>query len=140
MPKCIFLRGIPCSGKSTYATKMKKLYGYFTISRDEIRQYIHPGKYIFNSRKERQVSTLFNNILDTETSCGSNIIIDNTNINPKYISDIKKRIPLDYEIEIKDFPISLTTAYIRNVLRWLNTGKWIPFSVIKRFKTQYDSL
>lgn len=139
MLKCIFLQGIPCSGKSTYA-RDNFLYmnsSYIIISRDDIRKQIN-GKKMFNLKNEKKVSDIFNKMIVNSVQAKLNLVIDNTNLNPKYINNIKKLLTKDYIVEFVRFDIPLWKAYWRNIVRYLETGKWIPFGVIKKFKKQLD--
>ncbi len=85
MPKCIILRGIPCSGKSTFVVNNYKCYVYkFTnpvvLSCDTIRINFSGGKYIFSKNLEEKVWKTFYKALEFHSKTGhNNIIIDNTN-------------------------------------------------------------
>lgn len=133
MPKCYILSGIPCSGKSSWASKQ----GIPILSCDKIREELWGTPYKFNKKKEDMVWSLFYQRVIMEYR---DFIIDNTNCKQSYINKIKDHLRAEYEIEIKRFDCSLSKAYIRNVLRYLKCKKWIPFKVIKNMKKNYDKL
>jgi predicted kinase len=137
MPKCIILSGIPCSGKSTWAKKQKLPI----LSCDKLRfkYFCYSNKYVFDPKVENEIWEDFYfrlNLLNRD------VIIDNTNCRLSYINKIKLTLNpvLKWDIEIKRFDCPLYKAYYRNIIRWITTGKFIPFKVIKNMKTNYDKL
>lgn len=137
MSKIIICSGIPLAGKSTWCSKQK---GYNIISRDAIRLMFSKGKHVYNPDWEYSVTKVFNKQLKKSLEQKEDIILDNTFVRQKYINEVLKIVPEDYEAEIKYFPISLWKAYVRNVWRYWRTGKWIPFSVIRAMKRNFDKL
>ena len=137
MPKCIILQGIPNSGKSTWANKQ---YGFIILSCDNIR-YIKFGKeYKFSPWNEKMVWDDFYDLIEIWVYIGRNIIIDNTNLKQAYINQIMCRLTDNYEVEIKRFDVSLWKAHLRNIIRRVKTGKWIPIKVIKAMYNNYKKL
>jgi predicted kinase len=126
MPKCLILSGIPTSGKSTFAKKC----GFSTLSCDEIRKELKEEKLVWD-KFYREL-----NYMDV------NICIDNTNCKLSYINEIKENLNknVKWDIEIKKFPVTLHAAYYRNIIRYLKTGKFIPFKVIKSMYKNYNNL
>ena len=55
------------------------------------------------------------------------IYLDNTHCKEKYINEILSKYKDHYNIKIKFFEIPLWWANIRNIVRRIQTGKWIPF-------------
>lgn len=136
--KCIILSGIPCSGKSTY--RKKYLKGFTGLSRDECRLTLFGKNYKQNSYGEKRINIFFDYLLEGYCKQKDDICIDNCNCKLSYINNILLQLPDTYEVEIKYFPIPLWKAYIRNVLRYIKTGKYIPISVIKNMKKNFDKL
>jgi predicted kinase len=131
--KCYILSGAPLSGKSTWAKKQ----GIPILSCDRLRLEYSGGKYIFDPQMEKDIWEDFYFRLGTYKH---DFIIDNTNCKEKYINKIKECLNSKYEIEIIKFEASLWLSYFRNIKRWLFTGKWIPFKVIKNMKKNYKKL
>jgi predicted kinase len=136
MPHCIFLIGIPCSGKSTYA---KKQEGYTIISRDNIRELAYGRNPKYRQIDEVLINQIFDALLEKAVAEGANVIIDNTNLRTKYIRSIQRKLP-GYSFGLKYFEKSLWIIHYRNVKRWLQTGKWIPIPVINNMNKQYKKL
>ena len=136
MPKCIILSGAPLSGKSTWAKKQ----GLPILSCDSIREDLFGYPYQFKPEREKEVWERFYNQVYLQTS---DFIVDNTNCKESYINKIKENLTKDTDgwlVIIKQFEVSLWESYYRNVKRWLLTGKWIPFKVIKDMKKNYKNL
>lgn len=136
--KCYVLSGIPNSGKSSWAEKQ----GLPIISCDKIRTEIYGKDYKFSPWKENDVWDRFYHLLRIVSSLEKeSFIIDNTNCRYAYISKIKCIVEqYNFDIEVKKFPISLTKAYYRNIKRWILTGKYIPFKVIRNMQKNYKKL
>jgi len=78
------LVGIPCSGKSTLASKLAKQNNAVIIEADQIRKMLvgTDDKYAaFNPKNESMVWKMHNNLIDVAIDNNSNIIISNTNCN-----------------------------------------------------------
>jgi len=132
--KVIILVGIPCSGKSTWARKQNLPI----LSCDSIREEIKEGKkYFFNRVNEDITWGLFYHYV---SEMKTDFIVDNTNCKQSYINKIIECLNPEYtwEIEIKYFSVSLYTAYYRNIIRYMKTGKFIPLQIIKNFKKNYE--
>jgi len=134
MPKCYILSGAPLSGKSTWAAKQKLPI----LSCDKIRLDYFNGGYVFDPKVEKEIWEDF--YYRVKNNYAKDFIIDNTNCKLGYINKIKENLPKNFEIEIVKFEVSLLKSYYRNIKRWIFTGKWIPFKVIKNMKENYKKL
>jgi predicted kinase len=133
MYNCIILSGIPCSGKSRFVKNYA--HSYCVISCDNLRG----NNYIFSKENEDEIWNKFYDILNTAYT---NIIIDNTNCKQIYIDKIKKNLNKDFNwnIVVIRFDISLRKAKIRNIFRYLKTGKYIPNEVMNNMYKNYNKL
>jgi predicted kinase len=127
---------MPCSGKSTWAKKHEEKFQI--VSCDFIRQVKNKGKFI--PQKEPLIWETFYSLIDLYVKNGMDIIIDNTNLQDKFIKKIKEHLTDDYVVIYKHFPITLWEANLRNYKRYFKTGKWIPRKVMKRFYVQSKKL
>lgn len=133
-PTVFIFIGIPCSGKSTEA----KRWGIRTISCDEIRKELSPtGTYDFNSEREKEVWDTFYKRLKTFKW---DFIIDNTSCKQKYIHQILANIPPQFAVQYVIFEIPLWKAKLRNIIRWMKTGKWIPNDVMNNMHRNFEIL
>lgn len=121
MTKLIMLRGLPASGKSTYAKEMVRKHGYKRVNRDELREMIDLGKYSPESEiiiKEVQEQIIRRLIRHNQT-----VIVDNTNLKPEdreYFEYLAEE-DLEVELEIIDFPTPVDECVRRDSLRGIHS-------------------
>jgi predicted kinase len=141
IPSATILVGIPTSGKSTWCKVTRSYDTAVVISRDNIRLNYFGKYYEQHKAGEDRVTIIFNSQLEKAIKQGSDIVFDNCHCREKYINELLPiLIDNDYLIRIVYFDIPLWKAYYRNVKRWLLTGKYIPRSVIKSMKANYDKI
>lgn len=129
MTSLTFLRGIPASGKSTYAQQwiMEDPDNRVRINRDEIRAALTGSKA--NHTREKEVTQLEMQLTERALRAGKDVLSDNTNINTKFLpKTIKMAKALGAEIHHKDFPITVEEAIRRNSKR----EHQVPEAVIHR--------
>ena len=142
MPECVFLCGIPCSGKSTYVNKLKKIPYWenaVVLSTDAYIEKVaqeHNTTYneIFEdciSEATRQLELEFIMAKDK----GKNLIWDQTNLTVKTRKKKLSKLPSFYARGVIYFEISLEEALERNKNR---EGKFIPESILKRMYHQLE--
>lgn len=112
--KIIILRGLQGSGKSFWAKQWVNEDSEHRVrfNRDDIRNML--GKYWVPSREDL-INSLYITFLEDATSKGYDIVIDNMNLDEKYVKEVEDfvretntwlenaPINIQYEIEIKDF-------------------------------------
>lgn len=136
---CIILSGIPCSGKSTLVKKMAKKK---VISCDEIR--LEP--WAVDILKQYGRNACENAVWDTFylrlSHLDEDVIIDNTNCKQTYINKISHALCDKHEWNIVVLPVDcpLWLARIRNIYRYLRTGKHVPYKVIKSMHKNFKKL
>lgn len=144
--KIIVLRGLQGSGKSTWAKQWVNEDPEHRVrfNRDDIRNML--GKYWVPSR-EKLINDIYDGFLNGAMNRGYNIVIDNMNLNEKYLEDIQEdidwfnaetshdnEIQWRYEMETKDFfHIPLSVCIERDAQRENPIGA----DVIKRTYYKY---
>ena len=142
MTECIMLAGIPCSGKSTYVEKLKKITYW------ENAVVLSTDAYIEKQvqRLGRTYNEIFDDVIDDATrelelefimakDKGRDIIWDQTNLTVKTRRKKLSKLPSWYHRGAVYFEISLEEALKRNETR---EGKFIPESIIKRMYHQFE--
>lgn len=83
MQKLVILKGLPASGKSTYAKKWVEICPTtrVRVSRDDIRRQLGP---YWVPQREKLVTKIERLMVYESLNCGYNVIIDATNLNKKY--------------------------------------------------------
>lgn len=144
MPKIIFTHGISASAKTTWAEEYcLENPNTVNINRDDIRFAIFTGGvrdwslYKFTRAKEQAVTDMQEDIISQAVGDGCDIIISDTNLNPKYEQRILAMWQLEgYEVEHKWFDVDLMTALQRDALRENGVG----YKTIMRQYKQYCEL
>jgi predicted kinase len=142
MPELVMLCGIPCSGKSTYVEKLKKL-DYW---KDAV--VLSTDNYIENQAQRCGLTynQIFDDVIGDATrelelefnmakDKGKNIIWDQTNLSVKTRKKKLSKLPSLYHRGVIYFEISLEEALERNKHR---EGKFIPESILKRMWHQFE--
>ena len=146
MSKIILCRGIPGSGKSTWAKTWvtEKPKERIRINQDDIRHMF--GVYWVPER-ESLVQSACDDIVTRAICKGYDIIVDNMNLNPKEVEwyeaivrDFKtRRASSAYSIEFKDFKTPLETCIERDAKRENPIGEKVINSIYNKYKTFYDT-
>lgn len=114
------------------------------FNRDDIRNML--GKYWVPSR-ESLIDSMYWNLLEQATSSGYDIVIDNMNLNEKYIDEVNTFIEetnlwleqaladFKYEVEIKDFfHVPLQTCIDRDAQRENPIGERVIKNTFNKYK------
>ena len=139
MSKLIITRGLPASGKSTWAKQwvLEDPEYRVRINQDDIRLML--GKYWVPSREKLVQEIQFNAIIEA-LNREFDVVIDNTNLNNKVLDQFNRLIRTfeDYEIEYKDFfdtPLSVCIERDKN--RDLQVTEKVIRSFYNNYKDKY---
>ena len=139
MSKLIITRGLPASGKSTWAKQwvLGDPEHRVRINQDDIRLML--GKYWVPSREKLVQEIQFNAIIEA-LNREFDVVIDNTNLNNKVLDQFNRLIRTfeDYEIEYKDFfdtPLSVCIERDKN--RDLQVTEKVIRSFYNKYKDKY---
>lgn len=103
-PKLLCLKGLPASGKSTYAKELESR-GWVRVNKDDIRKEFFPD-YTFKDEKE--VVYMEDAEIIAELREGNNVVVDDTNFAPKHqqrLEKIAKEEDADFEVLFIDTPL-----------------------------------
>jgi predicted kinase len=130
MSEMTFLRGIPASGKSTYAEQWvaEDPANRVRINRDSIREALFGDAS--SHVDENKVTEVENMLIAKGLREGKHVMSDNTNTNMAFIPKAIKFAKANGATKInnKDFPISLEVAKKRNSER----DRKVPEHVLER--------
>lgn len=136
--KVILAKGLPGSGKSTWAKQyIKDHVNTKRVNRDDLRSMIDDG--VWSDKNEKKIVSIRNSIIRDLLHGGADVIIDETNLNPKaiealleFLHEVEKEIPLT--IEWQDFTnVPVEECIKRDLKRSASVGE----AVIRRFYKQY---
>ncbi len=149
--KAIITVGVSASGKTFWA---KTQSGFAVVSRDDVRREIlcnrHkrellPGELwkLWKWKDESVVSEMIEARLLMWSGLGKDIIVADTNLNPGHRAAlITKLRGLDYEVEVKDFPVTFEEACRRDAGRadgvgmnviWRQYQQWNEYIGTKKY-------
>ena len=139
MSKLIITRGLPASGKSTWAKQwvLEDPEHRVRINQDDIRLML--GKYWVPSREQLVQEIQFDAVVEA-LSKEFDVVIDNTNLNKKVLDGFDRLIKTfeNYEIEYKDFfdtPLSVCIERDKN--RDLQVTEKVIRSFYNNYKDKY---
>ncbi len=140
MKKILILRGLPASGKSTFAKQLiKENPGlYKRINRDDLREMF--DTYHFSRDNEKFVKRVRDLLIREALRDGKDVIVDDTNLSPKNINRItqlaeehRKKTGETVEVTVKEFEVSLAKALERDAKREKKVGA----RVIRKMHRQF---
>lgn len=114
-PKLLALRGLPASGKTTYAKELVDK-GWVRVNKDDLRAMLNNSKW--SKSNEAYVLSLRDEIIISSLVQGKNVVVDDTNLDPKHLiqfESIAAEFMADFEIRFFDTPIQ--ECLYRNKLR-----------------------
>jgi predicted kinase len=129
--KLIMLKGLPASGKSTYARKLAD-DGYVRVNKDDLRAMLHNGKWSKNN--ESQVLRLRNEIIEDSLRSGKSVVVDDTNFAPKHkeqLQTIAKQCNATFET--KFFDVSVEECIKRDLARPNSVGEKVIRNMYNQF-------
>lgn len=133
--KIIVCRGIPASGKSTWADAWvtKDPSNRRRVSRDNIRYELY-GLYSGDAIDEQLVTKVENTLIESGLRMGMSVAIDATNLNSSNVRRFHSfASKFECELEFMDFEVSLEEALERDLHREKSVGE----KVIKYFFVRY---
>jgi predicted kinase len=77
MTRLLITRGLPGSGKTTFARTLQPLVT--RVSRDDLRRMLH-GRIMLTDWAEAQVTAVERGIVETLLGRGASVIVDDTNL------------------------------------------------------------
>ena len=152
MQEVILLRGIPASGKSTWAkTFVKANRDYVIVSRDGIREMI--GDYSHSPQTESLVTKLYDKMIKDLLAMKKSLILDNCHAQPKYISETLKVIEsarVNVKVTLKEFEYDVETCVERDAKRERTVGREViekmdrairqnPFKHVERLVNEWKA-
>lgn len=132
MSKLTLTRGVPGSGKSTWA----KLWvdedpeNRARINRDDYRLMLFNEGGVLDNKQEQAVTKAQHGAAKALLDAGISVIVDDTNLNARFVKEWYKIHP---EIDFIDFPVLHATAVRQDQMR----ARTVGVDVITRFFDRY---
>lgn len=131
--KIIICKGLPASGKSTWAKEQVKKRGFKRINRDDLRAMI--DNHEWSRPNEKLIIKARNELLRIFLAAGHTVIIDDTNLKPDVAEEFRKLVTDEkIEIVVEDFThVSLEECIARDQRR----PNYVGEKVIRKFHRQF---
>jgi predicted kinase len=84
MTRLLITRGLPASGKTTFARKLQP--GVVRVNRDDLRRMLH-GRRLFTQRAESQVTHAQRAAVEALLRAHTDVIVDDTNLRAKTVRE-----------------------------------------------------
>ncbi len=116
MTRLLITRGLPASGKTTFARKLQP--GVVRVNRDDLRRMLH-GRRLFTQRAEAQVTQAQRAAVEALLRARADVIVDDTNLRAKTVrewAELAARFGASFEVH--DFTdVSLAECLRRDAER-----------------------
>lgn len=140
MLKVILTRGLPASGKSTWAKQVltDNPNSYKRINKDDLRSMLDDGKHSNDS--EDFVLQVRDGLILAALEKGKHVIIDDTNLALKHENRVRELIKGKAELVIKDFTdVSVETCIKRDLKRVNSVGEDVIRKMYKQFLVKTET-
>jgi len=128
-PKLIMLKGLPASGKSTYAKELVK-EGVYRVNRDSIREMLNFGAF----RDEHMVVDIEKFVVRGYLGQGRSVVVDDCNLNPANIDmwhEVARLYAAEFEV------VSSNTPVAECIARDKGRVKEVGYQVINNMALEY---
>lgn len=136
MVKLVLTRGVPASGKSTWAKAWVEEFPNIRtrVNRDNLRWTLGIKTGVGTYEQEQEVTHWQDEMIRRALKQGRDVVVDNTNLRAKNVKDLLKIArEFDAEVEYKDFPIVRTVALQRDYDRFKKGERSVGPHVIDGF-------
>lgn len=137
MTELLILRGLPASGKTTFAKQWvtEDVERRSRVNRDELRETLHDG---FQGPNEVAVSKCEHALISTLLAVGRSVVVDNTNLKARYVRTYAE---LAHEagtgFELKDFEVPIDEMVERDVHRIKAGERGVGEQIIREMATRF---
>lgn len=139
MIKVFLTKGLPASGKSTWAKEKvsENPNSYKRISKDDLRAMFDNSKFSHDS--EKFIMKVRDSLILLAIENGKHVIVDDTNLAPKHEAHIKQLIKGKAELSVVDFTdVSLEECIERDLKRSASVGEKVIRGMYNQFLRQKE--
>lgn len=137
--KIILAIGIPASGKSTWSKEfVRRNNEYVRVCRDDYRLMLSQSQML-DPKGERLVTQLVETAISNAINFKFNVIVDQTNVNIKYLNEMVDFCQNLADVEFKIFDVPVDLAIERDAKREAKVGEEVIRKMYKNYLNLYDS-
>lgn len=136
MKEITLLKGLPASGKSTFARQLldERPGEYVRVNKDELRAMLHNGKW--SKFNEKQVLRIRDQIIETALQDGKSVIVDDTNLAPKHQARMEE-LAKKHEVNLNVYDVFLEVPVEECIKRDLQRPNSVGEKVIRDMHKQF---
>lgn len=133
MKKVIILKGLPASGKSTWAKEQidKNPGMYKRINKDDLRAMLDNSKW--SKANEKFILKARDLLILEALKDGKHVIVDDTNLYPKHEARIVQLVKGKAEVETKFFDCDVEECIKRDLKRPISVGEKVIRGMYNQF-------
>jgi predicted kinase len=141
MPEVIILKGLPGSGKSTWAKQQVEANPgqYKRVNKDDLRSMLDGGRW--SKQNEQMVLDLRDSIIRVALERNCHILVDDTNLSNRHeerirhlVSEINKLEGKQHRVRVQDFTeVPLETCIERDLMRPQSVGEKVIRGMYDQF-------
>lgn len=133
MKKVIILKGLPASGKSTWAKEFlaKNKGAYKRVNKDDLRAMLDDGHW--SKANEQFVLRQRDALILAALEDGKHVIVDDTNLHPKHEQQVRQLVRGKAEVEVRFFEADVDECIERDAGR----AKSVGAKVIRQMHRQF---
>lgn len=129
-------QGLPASGKTTEARKrVSERQDLLRISKDDLRMMMSNGAY--SAFTEGVVLAVRDAAIVNAVAAGYDVIVDDTNIEPKHIARIRGLVGASADVIVTVFDTPIEECVLRNASR---TVGQVPETAIRKMARRWEEL
>lgn len=132
MPKLLMLKGLPGSGKSTYARELVEKSQYTRVNKDDLRAMLHNSSH--SKAKEQSVLAIRDAVVTEALGKGRNVVVDDTNFAPVHeerLREIAKDNHAQFESKFIDTPLDVCIE--RDLKRLNSVGQKVILQMYEQY-------
>lgn len=133
MQTVIIMKGLPASGKSTFAKNLiqKEPGKYKRINKDDLREMLDSAQ--FSDKNEKFILNLRDHLIVEALESGYSVIVDDTNLAPKHEARIRDLVGDKATVTVHSFDISPEECIKRDAQRARSVGPSVIWQMYYQF-------
>lgn len=132
MPTLLMLKGLPASGKSTYARELVKTKDWYRVNKDDLRAMVHDSRW--GKEREKFILHWRDAIIKDGLGGLKNVVVDDTNFAPKHEINLRAMAKLyGAEFEVKFFDTPVEECIKRDLSRENSVGAKVIMQMYDQF-------
>lgn len=130
--KLLMLKGLPGSGKSTYAKELVRNDDWYRVNKDDLRAMVHDSQW--GKEREKFILHWRDEIIKDSLGGLKNVVVDDTNLAPKHEITLRAIAHVyKAEFEVKFFDTPVEECIKRDLARPNSVGSKVIVDMYNQF-------